>query len=535
MSPFLILPLGFLLGGTVVSLLFARLRPRYSADAAAISAVIALIVWLFAGRNLPLSASDSASQNGSGIGLWHFSVDEPAWWLSFSVLLLLSASLVIMITAERYYPSGSRASFRRRLAPTTSLMVVAAVLLSLWSVTLPALATGWTLIAFTWALLVWSARKERRARAGIVARAGAMLLSLVFLGLAAASQPDMVDLAARPESWSDQARVWAMLAAVVQLGAFPFHWWRPDGAGYVIGTAGLVAIAPSAAGAHFISRLATSESGGGALFMLLLTAFGLMGIIYGTGTFWSTLDKRLPPVRAIALSQIGVILLAGAWASAAAVTLLAQVLILAIGGLFLGTTWPGRLSQADKLPMWVGVAAIAGVPLTAGFVGLSSLYGSQISEGSLVLALVTALLMVPVLAAAILLVWEVGDSKQKTDISRLGKITALFAFSLPALGLVIIPSSIVVRDEVSGWILILVSMLGAAAISWYMLRNPDVREALRGAFRFHLPLKTTKRVAESVAAGANTVIRETAAILEGEGGMLWLLLLVVIFWLARLG
>jgi hypothetical protein len=30
-------------------------------------------------------------------------------------------------------------------------------------------------------------------------------------------------------------------------------------------------------------------------------------------------------------------------------------------------------------------------------------------------------------------------------------------------------------------------------------------------------------------------LREAARLLEGEGGMLWLLLLLVIFWLARAG
>ncbi|MGB3717937.1 MAG: hypothetical protein WA996_26265, partial [Candidatus Promineifilaceae bacterium] len=438
MSTFLILPLGFLLGGTVVSLLLARLRWRYSADSAAITAVLTLIVWLLAGRNLPLAAPEGASQTGSGIALWLFSVDESVWWMSFSILLLLAASLVIMISVNRYYHAGSRLSLRRSLAPSASLLITIAVLLSLWAVTLPAVATGWTLIAGTWALLVWSARKDQQARVRIIVRSSAMLLSLLFIGLAAASQPDLMKLATRPESWSDQARVWAMLAAVVQLGAFPLHWWRPVGGSYVIGTAALVAIAPSVAGAQFLARLASSGADGGGVFSLLLTAFGLLGIIYGVGISWSNPDKRLVAISAIALSHISLILLAGAWSSSATITLLTQVLILGVGGLFLGITWPGRLSQLSKFPMWIGVAAIAGIPLTAGFLGISSLYGSQISDSRLVLALVTALLMMPIIAAAILQVWEVGKNKQPVDLPRLGQVSVIFAFSLPALGLIIL-------------------------------------------------------------------------------------------------
>jgi hypothetical protein len=534
MSIFLILPLGFLLGGSVVSILLARQRSRFSADSAAVTAVLALIVWLFAGRNVPLSAPETASQTNSGIAVWRFSVNESVWWISFSILLLLAASLVIMIAASRYYHQGTQTSLRANLAPSASLWIAIAVLLSLWAVTLPAVATGWTLIAGSWALLVWSARKDQQARAGIIVQTSAMLLSLLFFGLAAASQPDLIDLASRPESWSDQARVWAMLAAVVQLGAFPFHWWRPVGGNYVVGTAALVAIAPSVAGAQFLARLASNDADAGGVFTLLLTAFGLLGIIYGVGISWSNSDKRLATIGAITFSQISLILLAGAWSSSAAVTMLTQVLVLAVGGLFLGISWPGRLSQLYKFSMWIGVAALAGVPFTAGFLGISSLYGSLISDSRFVLALVTALLMMPVLAAAILQVWEVGKKKQPLDLPILGQVTVIFAFSLPAIGLIILPVSLDGGGEVMSWILIFATILGAAAISWYTLKVPDVRAALKGAFHINLPVQVVKRIFGSVPAGANEVIRETAAILEGEGGMLWLLLLVVIFWLARL-
>jgi hypothetical protein len=36
-----------------------------------------------------------------------------------------------------------------------------------------------------------------------------------------------------------------------------------------------------------------------------------------------------------------------------------------------------------------------------------------------------------------------------------------------------------------------------------------------------------------IGSGLDSFIRETAAILEGEGGMLWLLVFLVVIWLAR--
>jgi len=533
MSTFLILPLGLLLGGAIVSLLLARFRPRYSADAAAISAVLSLIAWIFAGQNLPIDAPGAETQPPNGLTLWRFSIDEPAWWLSFSILLIVVSSLLIMVTASRVIPTESQASPRRRSAAAASLLITAAVLLSIWAETLPAIASGWTLIAGTWAFLVWTARKERENSAIAISRVSAMLVSLLFLGFAVAAQPNLSALAATPEIWSDPARTWAMLGAIVLIGAFPLHMWRPSPGRYVIGSSALVNIAPSIAGAYFLSNLASAESDSGAAYTLLLTAFGLFGIVYCINICWSNVDKRLLVLQVITLSEISLILLAAAWANSQTVILFTLGLALAVGGLFLAAAWPGKISNLLKIPLWILVAAILGIPFTTGFVSLSLLFGSQIENGNFILALLTAIILTPIFAAAILLVWDMGKNKRPIQMSRLSDARIAAAYTLPAIGLIVVPLSTGVLGDAASWIMILSLTLGALAISWYATKNPDIRNVLKGAFRVPISFGNGKRILSSIAEGAKHFLRETAAILEGEGGMLWLLVLAVILWLVR--
>jgi hypothetical protein len=533
MYTFLILLLALLLGGAIASLLLARYRPRFSADTAGISAVLSLIAWLLAFRDLPLVVPEEINQPPSGVTIWRLAVDESAWLVSFAVLLLLTATLLIMISANRYFQGDARSTLRRRSTPSACLLLVVGVLLSIWTVSLPAIATSWTLIAGSWALLVWASRKDRHENRETIARTGVMLLGLLFLGLAISAQPSLTDLARGPESLSAPAKVWSALAAIVMLGAFPLNWWRPVNGKFVPGSAAFVNLAPSAAGAFLLSRLASNGVDGGNSYTLLLTVFGLLGLIYSIGISWSNLEKSRAVLGGIVMALTSLILLAGAWSSATAVTVLIQVFVLAAGVMYLAVNWQGKLSTLFKLPVWIGAAAIAGIPLTAGFLGLSSLYQGQVSESRLILAIVTAVAMTPVLAASFLLVRAASKDGELLELSMTGQARLLLAFSLPALGLFLLPGSLDAGGDLISWILILVSILGAMAISWYAIRVPDFPEALNGAFHLKIPFEKGQQILIPLVTVAGAFIRESAAILEGEGGMLWLLLLAVILWLAR--
>ncbi len=534
MSTFLLLLLAFLLGGTIVSFLLARFRPRYAADGAAISAVLSLVLWLFAERSVPFDASLGNNNLSAGLSLLELYVDDFIWRTSFYLLLLVTASLLVMISINRTAMLDTRRSMRSRLAPGLTLLMTATALFSLWSLSLPALLTGWTLLAGSWAILLWSSWKDKDDPSGAIVRMGLLLISLLFLGLALASQPNITDLASHPGSWSSQTRAWATMAAIVQLGAFPFHWWRPSGDGLAGGLDALIYIVPSIAGAQLLARLGADNGGEGSVILFILTAFGLLGLLYSVGYSWSHLDDPKSIGASLVLALAGLILLAAAWAGEATVYAFIQVLVLAVGGILLAVTWPGRLLPAYKIPVFVGVASIAGFPLTAGFLGITGLYGSLADSNRLNLAVVTALTLTPIIAAVFFHFWTLGGDARRIRMSSLGLTRFVLALSLLALGLIMTPAVIGEINQVTGWILLLLSTLGAVSIAWYTIRAPEVRGAIKGAFNFHLPVDSSKQVLGSFLTAAGTVVRDAAAILEGEGGMLWVLLLVVIFWLARL-
>ena len=210
-----------------------------------------------------------------------------------------------------------------------------------------------------------------------------------------------------------------------------------------------------------------------------------------------------------------------------------QVLVLAVGGLYLATSWPGRLEKWQKLPLWIAVAALLGIPLTAGFLGLSGLYDSQLTTGQPLLAILIAAAIIPVMASAILLVLETGRFSRATPLSRIDLAILLLALTLPALGVLGVSGVFVSNGNLASWGLIFLTALGASALSWYATRTPEIRQDLRWTSRASLPLESIRRFLSNFATGASHFFREAAAILEGEGGMLWLLVLVVVLWLAR--
>jgi hypothetical protein len=534
MSTFLLLLLAFLLGGTIVSFLLARFRPRYAADGAAISAILSLVLWLFAERSVPFDASIGNNNHLAGLSLRELYVDDFVWRTSFSLLLLVIASLLVMISINRSAIVDTRRSMRSRLAPGLTLLMTATALFSLWSTSLPALLTGWTLLAGSWAILLWSSWKDKDDPSGAIVRMGLLLLSLLFLGFALASQPNITNLASQVGSWSAQTRAWATMAAIVQLGAFPFHWWRPSKDGLAVGLDALIYIVPAIAGAQLLARLAADNGGEGSVTLVILTAFGLLGLLYGVGYSWSHLDNPKSIGASLVLALAGLILLAAAWAGEASTYAFIQVLILAVGGILLAVTWPGSLLPAYKIPIFVGVASIAGFPLTAGFLGITGLYGNLADSNRLILAVVTALTLTPIIAAVFFHFWTAGGDPRGIRMSTLGLTRFVLALSLLALGLIMTPAIPDEINQVVGWILLLLSTLGAASIAWYAIRAPEAQQAIKGAFHVRLPLDTGKQLLGSFLTASGTVVRDAAAILEGEGGMLWVLLLVVIFWLARL-
>jgi NADH:ubiquinone oxidoreductase subunit 2 (subunit N) len=244
-------------------------------------------------------------------------------------------------------------------------------------------------------------------------------------------------------------------------------------------------------------------------------------------------------VVGLAVAQASLVGLAGVWVGGAAVLSEGRVLLLAIPVLFLSASL--RVGRRPWLAAGVVVAvvALAGLPPTAGFAGRVALYDRWLAEGQVALVLVMALLHAPLIAVAARLLWnwlsagEVVDSAGQSSMEGWRPLLAGVALLLAALGLLTVSGVAWGEVRLVSWLAVL---LPVAAGVW--LARWKAERWMGNVTITRRPLALIARLADGLRqliSGASATLREAAHILEGEGGLLWLLLLVVVFWLARRG
>jgi hypothetical protein len=453
---------------------------------------------------------------------------------------------------------------RPALQPALLLLLGAAGLIAVWSNSLAGILTGWTLLAAIWILLLLLATPLKESRHGsgerlgpLLVRMGAGLSAPIFLWLAAAALPAPVNgggLLSEIGQWPLRASAWLLLAAVWQMGIFPLHLWRPLNWHLSPYTAALIHTAPALAGLSLLIRLVTATDVA-LSFGLPLTAIGLLGLLAGAAMSWSVTGERLRVVAALALAHASLVLLVGMWAGGEALLVEARVLLIGIGLLFLSAA-----AQNEPRPAWyvvgplLAAASLAGLPLTAGFTGRAALYNAWLDDGRFVLVLVSVLLHVPLLATAVYIAWcsrpgavsggvtpvslKLGFLPREMALPEREKwpgLLAAVALLLPAITL-ITPSRLAFAEaRFVTWLAILAPVAAGAVLLRYLPLLREGQLALRQVVDLDLPLGWLYENVGRTLAAAGAALREAAAILEGEGGMLWLILLLVILWLAWLG
>jgi hypothetical protein len=336
--------------------------------------------------------------------------------------------------------------------------------------------------------------------------------------------------------WPPLTTTYLLFAGLWQLGAFPLHLWRPLAARLLPPAAALAHTAPTVAGALLLARLET-YGGSAAAFALPLTLAGLVGLLLAAARAWTGQAEGSAQASSVAaalvLGQASLVLLADVWAGSEAVLAETRVLLLAGGILLLAA---GRVAEDEHVAMRIGpllaVVALAGLPLTAGFAGRSALYETWLAQGRWLLALVTALLHVPLVAAAVLLVQK--DAAATGERPSPATLVAAAGLLLPGLGLFTLQG--LADAGLLTWLAVLLPAAAGAALArvtgepgpaW-----PPAR-LLRQAFALRLPLRPLTRIVRQGVGALGTALRAAILMLEGEGGMMWLLVLLVLVWLAR--
>lgn len=529
MSTYMTITLGVLLFGAALVAYLSWRWPQYAPRTTAVVLAMALLFWLFAGRNLPLGVGLELGQEPAELLFFGWYVDASGWQLSFALLLMMEAVAVVALakTEGRTWP-------RERPARETALFPAillngAAVLLTLWAGSVASLLVTWVVLALAWLLLLWAMTEGRVDAGRLLPRAGGLLLGALFFWLAMATSGQQGNAIALEGPRSGAAAYMLLLAALAPLGAIPLQWWRPLAWSLPAETAAMVHLVPVAAGGLLLAR-GGPASGQEAALLLIGTLLGLISMLVGISIAWMYVASPIRSLSGLALAQAGVVVLAALWVGSTAAIRATSVLILAISGLFLAARWaPRKLPWPAILPL----LALAGFPLTLGADGLAAVYDAWLEDGSIVLLLIGTLLSMFLLAAGYLAVRREMPSDELAGRSSQIRFRHHLALALPSIGLLSLDFQRWPEITALAWIAAVIAIGGSLVLGRFEAQVQDAQLSLRSALHLGFLGRRIAKLLARLGSGMDSFVRETAAILEGEGGMLWLLIFLVVIWLAR--
>jgi hypothetical protein len=528
-----------LLAGGIIIAVSSRSRLRFNHSVAILATGLAFLGWISLRARLPATITFSEWPAVTQLSPWVWRVDELSWHLSGVLLVLASGTLLASLRPrDTGMEAGDLAVNARIPLPAQVLLLTAAGLIALWADTLAGLLAGWTLSIFVWGALLLIINDDLGLDAKVsFPKLIWLLLSLFFLWMAAANIPPGAGRNLNMASWPRIAKSSVLTAALLQMGVWPFLGWRPLDRTYPSDMSSLLHIIPALIGASVLARLvASSDFSMG--YSLFLTAFSLLGMLLGIQRIWVTGDPARMPAL-LALVQTSTALLAGVWSGSEALLAEIRVMVLTVGILFIVPD-PRRIGPRWWVTVSYGIAlaAIMGLPLTAGFNGRVSLYNALLQDGRYILMLVTSLMYVPLVVAIARRVL-VQNTTNIPDLEPSSVNTAWYdnvviaAPLLLSLGLLSLKGPPLSTILAGSWLGLAIPFVGGLIAHRYLGDIHDTRAALRRAFALNLPLETIGVLSRAFLNHFGKAVRDAAVILEGEGGMIWMFVLIVVLLLIR--
>lgn len=530
MSTYLIITSGVLLLGAAITAVLSWRRPKYAPQATAVALAVGLLIWLVAGQSLPLGTGLAAGQEQAELLVFGWYVDATGWQLSF-ILLLMMASVVVALLAhtDREIWPDERPAREKAIFPAILLTGIA-VLLAIWAGSVASLVLTWVVLSLSWLLLLWTMTDRRVGARRLLLRAGGLLLGVLFLWLAISISDAQGGFLALEGPWSGASAYLLLLAAMAPLGALPLQWWRPLAWSLPAETAAIVHLAPVAAAGSLLAHIGAQAGGQEASLLLVGTLLALISMLVGISIAWMYVASPSRSLSGLALAQAGAVVLAALWVGSTAASAATLVLMMAISGLFLAARWsPRKLPWPAILPL----LALAGFPFTAGANSLASVYDAWLESGNGVLLLIGTLLSMFLLAAGILAVRREMPTDELVGRSSQVMLRHYLALALPSLGLLVLSVQSLSKVTLVAWVAVVAAIGGSLSLSHFEAQVQDVQLSLRRALHLGFAGRRIMQLLAGIGSWLDSFVRETAAILEGEGGMLWLLVFVVVIWLAR--
>jgi hypothetical protein len=510
-----------LLVGAAATALMASRFPRYLPQTAVVLGGLALLLWAIGRTQLPIYQTIAPWSAVPGLGDWAWQADSANWPVTGWLLLLLFGALLVVGWRSHPLPGP---------LPTASYLfgLTAVTLITIWGNSLVSMMAGWLLLLPVWGVTIWLVRGAQHNETRLLVKMGLLFSTLLLLLLAQAltggSQPFGQQI------WTEQAQLALTLAVLGQMGIWPFVGWRLRSANFPPALLALLYLAPASAGGVLLVRLVGSGSLGAQ--GLLLTLLALFGLLVALRRAWARLHMPLFVATAVLLALAHLVLLAGVWGYETAVLAALRLLILGSGVLFFTANegWNRQVWWRFVAPAVV-LAALAGLPLTAGFVAWSGIGQAFWADGRWILLLVFLLLLMP-LVTAVFLINQPGppdaDPAPLTAANLLPDVGAL----LPALGLLTVTGVKWRELSLLAGLFMLLVPLGAALLFYFMGSLRQTTAVVRQALTPQLPWERARESGQRFWQGLSEAFGEAAAILEGDGNLVWILVLIaVLLWL----
>lgn len=461
-------------------------------------------------------------------------VDQTAWIMGVGLLIAGLATALAWLA----FPGESRPAPR-----ALSLLLIAAALGGVYASNLLTLTIAWGLldVMFVVALLVRSGPQAgRRAAVAIILNTTSTMCVWIATLLIENAHDSLywhlVNLPATP-------RLWLAIAGALRMGLYPLHQWLPVDSSREANRSALLYTVPTLAGLALWARLAMTRNLPDTSIVPLLA---LISALIGGVLAWQNSRSRAGlPYVAFGLAGLAVLDL-GALTSPGTLTAVAVNWLLVMISLFIARNFNRRA------PWWsaggiIAALSVIGLPGTLGFVARYALIGNLTSAGEwglLAGGLVAEALLI---AAVIRIVLVPAGNDQPIGLVRqvacgVAILSAAAPLVLLAFNPALVPgtsslSNLLGRLEPLTLLAWLVPVAAGAALAWRELRtatspadSPEAEplDSESSVWLRFIRLDWLSASFAYVVQRSTTLLRGLASVIEGEGGLIWVIVIVII-------
>ena len=529
-----ITPISILFLGSLFIFLGRSQSFRVNGVISLVSVMLSVVATLLLGFHDSMSVvlSDWRSLVSFGDSL-RLTVDRLSWAIALTLLISFLAASLAGLLARSERSRGYRAS---------SLLLIACAMVSIFADNLMTVAAAWVALDLATFFSLSYVRKENYAVADLS-------LSLLAVALVIAAAVVVADAGASSTvlssaNLSTHGILFLVVAVIFRVGMYSVNGriGRGDDKDMVVLQAA-TRLARLAVAVDLLVILVMEKP----LFPMrnwLTGAVILAGLISGIKWYWA--DRPRVQLQYMFVAQFCVMMMiflwGGQWASAGvlaqgiSVILSSTILIVYRGKLNFRHTW--------ALSSGLAVLMLGGMPLTIGFIGMLTLYSGLLESGILIFAIPLIVIIQALLTAGgfgLVSFPRASASVQAPFVNVGYRLSLTIPVVVGFLGGVL-PGRVGVLsgvDDMPNWGAMLTrggsvavgcSLLGISigVGLWFFKENLYSRyqSNLRRAFFFLVELQWIRAVTLNVYGGTTRVMRAIALVLEGQGGVLWALVVI---------